>query len=521
MMRSMFAGVTGLRNHQLRLDVIGANIANVNTTGYKRSRVTFQDALYQQIRGASRPQDNRGGTNSMQVGLGMNVATVDIIHTGGSSQPTDKITDLCIQGEGFFITNDGGRNVYTRAGTFDFDVSGNYYNTANGQRVMGYMADVATGQINYSTLVPIDISGHRSVPPKATGKVELTGNVDLGHPVDQLPKSITKTVFDSLGAEHELKFDFDKDNVNLTGNLDRNNPPVGPVDVVVKGSDGSSSETVQLKFTPIGDPSGSQWDVTISYPDTTTENITIDFNNLERFNISVPVGTTPENVNVWIDPTKLTQTISAGTSDVTGSDHQGPGVWNITTYFDGVAPAAPTSPTLIQFDSKGQIIDPLNITVQATGLANKADDMNIVVDLSQLTQYEAEWTAWPETQDGYGSGDLRSFTIDVTGTIMGSYSNGETKALGQVALATFQNPAGLLPLGQNQFDESANSGPPDIGEPGVKARGTIIPGSLEMSNVDLSQEFTDMITTQRGFQANSRIITASDEMLQELVNLKR
>ncbi len=180
----------------------------------------------------------------MQVGLGMNVATVDIIHTGGSSQPTDKITDLCIQGEGFFITNDGGRNVYTRAGTFDFDVSGKYYNTANGQLVMGYMADVATGQIDYSKLVPIDISGHRSVPPKATGKVVLTGNVDLGHPVDQLPKSITKTVFDSLGAEHELRLDFDKDNVYLTGNLDRSDASVGPVAVVVKGSDGISSETV-------------------------------------------------------------------------------------------------------------------------------------------------------------------------------------------------------------------------------------------------------------------------------------
>jgi flagellar hook protein FlgE len=513
MMRSMFAGVTGLRNHQLRLDVIGANIANVNTTGYKRSRVTFQDALYQQIRGASRPQDNRGGTNSMQVGLGMNVATVDIIHTGGSSQPTDKITDLCIQGEGFFITNDGGRNVYTRAGTFDFDVSGNYYNTANGQRVMGYMADVATGQINYSNLVPIDISGHRSVPPKATENVVLTGNVDLGHPVDQLPKSITKTVFDSLGAEHELKFDFDKDNVNLTGNLDRGNSTALTVNVKDSASPTPNTQDITIDFVPGG--TDSQWEVQVG-GDTIH---VIDFNNLERFSLPVDVG--GETVNVTFDPTKLTQTISGGTSSVTGSEHHGPGVWNITTYFDGVAPAAPTSSNPIQFDSKGQIIDPLNITVQATGLANKADDMNIAVDLSQLTQYEAEWTAWPETQDGYASGDLRSFTIDITGTIMGSYSNGETKALGQVALATFQNPAGLLPLGQNQFDESANSGPPDIGEPGVKARGTIIPGSLEMSNVDLSQEFTDMITTQRGFQANSRIITASDEMLQELVNLKR
>jgi flagellar hook protein FlgE len=263
----------------------------------------------------------------------------------------------------------------------------------------------------------------------------------------------------------------------------------------------------------------SQWNVSVVDGATTIGTYVIDFNNLERFSLPVDVG--GETVNVTFDPTKLTQTISGGTSSVTGSEHHGPGVWNITTYFDGVAPAAPTSSNPIQFDSKGQIIDPLNITVQATGLANKADDMNIAVDLSQLTQYEAEWTAWPETQDGYASGDLRSFTIDITGTIMGSYSNGETKALGQVALATFQNPAGLLPLGQNQFDESANSGPPDIGEPGVKARGTIIPGSLEMSNVDLSQEFTDMITTQRGFQANSRIITASDEMLQELVNLKR
>jgi len=418
MLRSMYAGVTGLRNHQLRMDVIGSNIANVNTVGYKKGRVTFRDALYQSLRGASSPQQNRGGTNPQQIGLGMNLGTVDIVHSGGSAQTTGKMTDLCIQGEGFFILSDGGRTFYTRAGVFDFDTRGNYVSSANGYQVMGYLAD-EKGVLNTGSLKPISLANYSSAPPKATENVKLTGNLDASYPVfdENSPsrggsKTLTKTVYDSLGSEHTLELTFKKTDV-------------------------------------------SQWEVTVA--------------------------------------------------------------------FDGAAPASGQSTTLT-FDSQGKVntgSNPAELEVQITGLTDNAKDMTIKVDFSSLTQYDADWTAWPEYQDGYAKGDLRSFTIDATGTIVGSYSNGQTKNIAQVALTTFRNPAGLLAVGDSLYQYTPNSGDPAEGTPGTEARGTIIPGALEMSNVDLSQEFTEMITTQRGFQANSRIITTSDEMLQELVNLKR
>lgn len=419
MLRSMYAGVTGLRNHQIKMDVIGSNIANVNTVGYKKGRVTFQDALYQSLRGASSPQQNRGGTNPQQIGLGMSLGTVDVVYSSGSAQTTGKMTDLCIQGEGFFILSDGSRTFYTRAGVFDFDTQGNYVSSANGYQVMGYAAD-EKGVLDTGRLVPISLANYQSAPPKATEEVALRGNIDASYPVFDAGnpslggrKSLTKTVYDSLGTEHTLELTFTK--------------------------------------TAVGE-------------------------------------------------------------------------WEVSVNFDGTAPASGQSKT-ITFDSQGKIIsdanNPATLEVQVTNLADGAADMTIKVDFTALTQYDSDWTAWPEYQDGYAKGDLRSFTIDTTGTIVGSYSNGQTKNIAQVALVTFRNPAGLLAVGENLYQYTPNSGDPAEGTPGTEARGTIIPGALEMSNVDLSQEFTEMIATQRGFQANSRIITTSDEMLQELVNLKR
>ncbi|NPV92045.1 MAG: flagellar hook protein FlgE [Firmicutes bacterium] len=410
MMRSLYAGVTGLRNHQTRLDVIGSNIANVNTVGYKKSRVTFRDALYQNLRGASSPQGNRGGTNPQQIGLGMNLSTVDVIHDGSSSQSTGKTTDLCIQQGGYFIVNDGGRNFFTRAGNFDFDQTGNFVNLANGYQVMGYLAN-ANGVINYDNLVPLSKANYSTVPPRATTSAVINGNFDAEIPITAPgnTKTVTKSVFDSLGYEHTLN---------------------------------------------------------VTYTHTA--------------------------VNAWTVSYALDGTAGAATANIT---------------FDPDGTLAAASPTTLAVSSA--------ITTGAT------TPLALTVDFADITQYESETTAAIASQDGYEPGDMRSFTIDVTGTIMGSYSNGISQNIGQVATATFQNPAGLLQVGENMFQFSNNSGDPQIGAPGTGSRGTIIPGSLEMSNVDLSSEFTDMIVTQRGFQANSRIITTSDEMLQELVNLKR
>jgi flagellar hook protein FlgE len=472
MMRSMYSAVSGLRNHQTRMDVIGNNIANVNTAGYKKSRVVFKDALYQTIRGASRPTDARGGTNPMGVGLGMTLASIDQIHTPSPTTTTNKLTDMAVDGNGYFIVANGEEEYYTRAGNFDFDVNGNLYSTSNGYRVKGWMANNnkldATGDWAIDTTgatVPIDISTYKTVAPRATTSMEFTGNLDSDIEVNQfyttddppvlkaidpatdVPKGTAavvteKDVYDSLGNKMTVYFRFFKAGTNVS----------------------STDPTTYDQ---------SQWFCDIS--------LDPDF----------PAGTGFGTAFGADQPT-----IRIGALDGTNN---------------------------IKFTTEGKL-DPSsikNINLLINRSASGAENMNVNIDFSQLTQYNNKSTAWAETQDGYTQGDLTSYTVGTDGIIKGVYSNGEVRNLARVAIANFQNPGGLLQCGGTMFQVSNNSGDARIGAPGEQGMGAIIPGSLEMSNVDLSEEFTDMIVTQRGFQANSRIITTSDEMLQELVNLKR
>lgn len=408
MMRSMFAGVSGLRNHQIRLDVIGNNIANVNTVGYKSSRANFQEVFYQTIRGASSAQDQRGGTNPQQIGLGMSISSIDTLHTQGNLQTTGKMTDLAVQGNGFFILNQDGQFVYTRAGTFDRDASGYLINPANGLKVMGWMAD-ANGVFpikDHSNLTTIQIPVGTSIPGKATTKLAYSQNLNADTAVSGT-YTTSVTVYDSLGRAHDLTMTFAKTDANSWS---------WTADWAgAAGAEGTGT----LTFNPDG-----------SYNTST----------------SGPIAFTPAGANA----------------------------------------------------------------------------LSITVDLSDVTQYAAtKSTVSARERDGYPMGSLNTFTIDATGTVTGVYSNGLTQKIAQVALANFSNPGGLIKKGDSLYEDSNNSGLRQIGEPGTGSRGVISPGTLEMSNVDLSQEFTEMIVTQRGFQANSRIITTSDEMLQELVNLKR
>ncbi|QNB45765.1 flagellar hook-basal body complex protein [Thermanaerosceptrum fracticalcis] len=405
MMRSLFAGVSGLKNHQTRMDVIGNNIANVNTVGFKKSRVTFQDMLSQTLRGASTPQGNRAGTNPMQVGLGMSLASIDVIHTPGSPQSTGKNTDLSIEGEGFFMLSDGQNIYYTRAGNFDFDYNKTFYNTANGMIVQGIMADANGGIDPKGAITDINLASKLSTIPSATTKVEFAKNLDA-RATAPTSFSSTITVYDSQGNTH----------------------------------------TLTAIFTP------------------------------------------------------------------SGTDNE----WNVDVEIDGII-AGPTS--TISFNTDGTFNSgTFNATLP---LLPGANDLNISLDFSKMTQFAGDFTALAFNQNGYTYGDLQSVSVDTTGTITGSYSNGQSRKLAQVAIATFTNPSGLIKAGNNLFQFSNNSGEPDKGIPGISGRGIIKPETLEMSNVDLSQEFVDMIITQRGFQANSRVITTSDQVLEELVNLRR
>ncbi|NMA55645.1 MAG: flagellar hook protein FlgE [Firmicutes bacterium] len=437
MMRSMYAAVSGLRNHQTRMDVIGNNIANVNTTGFKKSRVTFKDAFSQVLKGASRPEGGLGGTNPMQVGMGMVLGSIDVIHTKGNAQGTGKMTDLCIDGEGFFILNSGtGSLYYSRAGAFDFDREGNFINP-DGMIVQGWYLNEYGERLRSRTDNTIDPAAppsnlaliHQLTPPQATSSVVLSGNLHDGTAPDE-SFSRTFTVYDQKGNPYDVQIEFEP-GASL---------PAPPENEFENAFSAWTWSIPGVEGTLVFDAAGNILGVTVD----------------ENDNEAEVTGTT---VKLTFDPDKE----STGDECVQVFDFSG-----ITQYAD----------------PRGESI----ISVQ---------------------------------QDGYTYGRLEELVVDDKGVISGSFSNGTSRPLLQVAIATFGNPAGLIGRGNSLFALSNNSGEPQIDAPGTGMAGAVSPSSLEMSNVDLSEEFTDMIVTQRGFQANSRVITASDEMLQELVNMKR
>jgi flagellar hook protein FlgE len=409
MLRSMFSAISGLRAHQVMMDVIGNNIANVNTVGFKSGRVNFQDILSQSFRGASAPQGGLGSINPAQVGLGVTVAGIDVLHTQGNLQSTGRLTDMAIQGDGFFVLSDGARQYFTRDGAFDIGLGGQLVNSASGLRVQGWVANAA-GAVDTTTAVTdvtIPIGTRTTALP--TSASSMTGNLDASA-ANGTTSSSTLNVYDSLGIRHSIKVTFTKTGANA-------------------------------------------WDWAAAAD-------------------AADAGTA---------------TASTGT---------------LSFNADGTYSAATGSP--------------MSIT-----LSNGATSpVSLPLDLAKLTQYQGT-SALNATTDGFSSGSLVTFTIGSGGDITGVFSNGQTQLLGQIAMGAFVNAGGLIRQGQNLFGASSASGDAAIGMPGSGGRGTVTTGSLEMSNVDLATQFTGMITAERGFQANGRVITTSDEMLQELVNLKR
>jgi flagellar hook protein FlgE len=442
MMRSMFSGVSGLRAHQTKMDVIGNNVANVNTVGFKSGRVTFQEVFSQTMKGAGAPdgQTGRGGTNPMQVGLGIGVGAVDTITTRGSLQRTDNPTDLSIEGDGFFVVKGGNADAYkfTRAGNFGVDKLGNLV-TSGGLNVYGWQDYGGTQQTDGSyefdtekSIEPINLysdsynKNKRMIAAKATTQAVFSGNLNATYSLisapatDNVQFSVPMTVYDALGNDYKINVNYWK--VSSMG-----------------GSGG-----------------GSTWTWAISTSD----------------------GSTLTGASGTIGFSTLGQVV-AGSS---------------------------TTPTIV-------ITPPSGIGTQ---------DFSVKLDFTKLTQFSADSSAKPTNIDGYGTGNLVTFNIGSDGIITGVYSNGQQQPLGMVALASFENAGGMQKVGDNLYIPTTNSGDFKKGlKAGAEGVGTMNPGTLEMSNVDLSKEFTDMIVTQRGFQANSRIITTSDEILQELVNLKR
>ncbi len=442
MLRSLFSGVSGLRNHQIRMDVIGNNISNVNTVAFKSGRVTFKEGFAQLVAGASRPPGDHGGINPIQVGLGTQIGSIDTLFSQGNIETTGISTDLALQGESFFVVAKGGQHYYTRSGNFQLDADGRLVSPTNGFVVQGRMA---VNGVFQDGVTDVKLPFGQKTAAKPTSSITLAGNLDASAPAfdkgtattldpldaDQraIPanaksyKDVSITTYDSLGTKQELKL------------------------VVWKTGKG----TWDWKVNPSGlDISGTVTEVAGTHPLTFKEDGTLDTTSY--------------------DPPKISFTPSDGGSDVV-----------IT-------------------------IDPRDKTGGGT---------------NGLTQFAGQSNAVLRDQDGYSSGTLQNFTIDRTGTISGAFTNGTNVALAQISLADFNNPGGLIRSGDNMYTVSGNSGNAVLGFALQGAQAEITSGALEMSNVDLAQEFTSMIIAQRGFQANGRVITTSDQMLEELVQLKR
>ena len=499
MMRSLFSGVSALKNHQIRMDVIGNNIANVNTVGFKSSRVTFRDILNQTLKAASSPQGGRGGINPMQIGLGMALGSIDVNHAQGSPEVTGRQTDMAIEGNGFFILSDGDRHYYTRAGLFGVDKDGSLISSVNGMKVMGWRA--ARGEIDpkgqlQSLVIPMGIT----IAPIATSSVRFSGNLDSR--MDwEWNLGAAEFVHESSGpppttTRYRVEFtetEFGKWELEL---INEDNDSIGSV--VIDATKG------ELRFDD----------------DSLTKSIGPFAVNLSSHGLTIELPAVGKLFEATVGIPQLTQTVDVFVS--LGDSHSVSFVLtkvNVNEWLWEARYGAASTQGTVRFDSTGSIEsvtgDPL--TFQPVG----AEPVVIMPDFAAVVQNAAEGTLVFESQDGYPQGTLVGFSVDEAGNIIGEYSNGLTEVLGQIATAVFNNPGGLSRAGDTTYVMSANSGEPKVRQPGTGSNGKITPGSLEMSNVDLSQEFTDMIVTQRGFQANSRIITTSDEMLQELVNLKR
>ncbi len=679
MMRSLFSGVSGMRNHQVKMDVIGNNIANINTVGYKAGRVTFADALSITLNGASRPTDNGGGLNPNQIGLGMSIGFISSIFSQGSLETTHNQTDLAINGDGFFVLRDNQKEYYTRAGTFTFDGQGRLVSNVDGKFVQGKMAD-SEGNIKSGTVLEdISLPFGQMVSAKETKTVNFSGNLNAG-------ESPLGTIIDSgvLYAVEETGDNSDVNGLFAKGNTNSSIRGLNPGLSTVTVNDGTTEKVYTYAETDSGatnadfhslddliaeinhdysgsfkatlnsdgavvmeDLSGGSHKLTFTadnpnlkaalsgangFVDSSagTKTKTDEFShyatkdeplsklrntlgkslalaNGDTINISGSVGGTNmtgvfsvtatstlddlankikssfgiinENgvmieadgsLKISGDPGKnneislvsvretgndvfntvmtfnevqkasdVTHSTSITVYDALGGAHVLKMTFNKTSLnnqwsweasMTGNEVVAAGNKGMITFNSDGSLntftydngvtafeFEPAS----GAGLMRVRFNMGDLGKLNGISQFSTDSTAVANSQDGYSSGDLVDINIDKTGKITGLFSNGVNQTLAQVGLAKFINPNGLYREGGNEYAMSGNSGQPIYVTAGETIQSEIIPGALEMSNVNLAQEFTDMILAQRGFQANARVITTSDDLLNELVNLKR
>lgn len=568
MMRSLYSGVAGLKTHQTRMDVIGNNIANVNTTAYKSSSMTFSELMSQTTQKASGANATTGvgGTNAKQIGLGVKAGAINTaITTQGSAQSTGNPFDIMITGDNFFVVSNGSENFFTRDGSFYVDGAGNLAMTSTGYNVMGWGVDKTTGNIKQDTVTALRImsSANMTYPPEATTKANISGILDQNDKdvTSANGKTVNLNFFDARGYSYTAKFTF-------------------------KQSGGDKTNEYSLELNKILDSTGKEMDIS---------GITFGEKNLEQ-TLSSKLSLNTDSYK-WDDATKTLQTTATPPETVAALDKifkngalitdqdkaeevqknldaiaKAYGYEGSTDEFlklyttgktgqvtvqkmlenmsqnmtgDDILPKAKNEELTMtgrKFDGAKVVFDKdsgklqsinnstTNLSTTLNFPASMGNFSNITIDLSECTNYDNKGTstvgATSGDLDGLGTGrrpgDMIGVSIQKDGMIYASYDNGMTKLLGQIATAAFANASGLEKEGDNLYSATLNSGEFDgIGVDITAGGGYMSTGQLEMSNVDLSSEFTEMITTQRGFQANSRIITVSDTLLEELTNLKR
>lgn len=615
MMRSLFSGVAGLRTHQTKMDVIGNNIANVNTTAYKSQSVTFRDLMYQTTQSASgaNAEVGTGGINARQIGLGVTTGAINTNIGGqGSAQTTNNAFDIMISGDAFFVVSNGSENFFTRDGSFYVDGQGNLAMTSTGYTVMGWQVDPETGKPKADSVSALRVmdDANMTYPAEATSQARVTGIVDKN---DTQVNSTSGRVmnlefYDNLGYAYTAKF-------SVHGTTTEGSYYVALDDI--KDSTGASIGTDMLSRVTFGDT----LEVESAIPYTLRNGTSSYSANIAFANGTIAVGGGPYAINTdlivgtditavnleaiyGIDPSitakmngvkvqidqngkltvaspptgvsssytpqnGMTSTLSNETLTVTPAGGT-PVTLTPGAYAVGAA-GAPTNAQLLELyglDVDAEMVKEFTVNSDGSITVTKKDVANaarleyntsngnflsiagngqgtinlglggahekfsdIVIDFSTSTNVNNNGSstvgASKGTQTGLGSGrkigDMNSLSVGQDGMITASYDNGMSRVLGQISTATFSNPSGLEKQGDNLYSATANSGDFDGVGQDITADGTgkMQSGVLEMSNVDLSQEFTEMITTQRGFQANSRIITVSDTMLEELTNLKR
>jgi len=421
MLQALLAGVASIKAQQTRMNVIGNNLANVNTTAFKGSRVTFQDMIAQTIRGASRPNNTLGGTNPIQFGLGVLISGTDINSEQGSLNATNRPTDLSVQGNGFFMVSNGQRIIYTRDGSFDVDAEGNIVHRSTGERVLGWTADPATGTFDEQQVV--SATNYMTVPLGLRSAVQVTTAA------------------------------------SFAGNLD------------------ATQAVTAAPLPPLTDPAWNVSTVRVFDSQGAAQDITLHF--------------IKSATNEW-----TWQSTAANGTTVAGGG-------------------------VLTFDGDGVLTSGSPSTLTITPAGGSAPPFDIELSFDRIGQLANDTQVQSAGQNGFPPGSLQGFSIGVDGTITGLFTNGLTRPLGRIALSIFPNANGLERIGSNMWRGTDNSGLAVVGSAKTGGRGSINSGFLEQSNIDIGNEFTELIITQRGFQANTRVVTTVDEMLQDLINMKR